>query len=305
MPKRVLKKIHHYTIPYHGNNHHPHTVRHKTLAFYSGLIILVKIIIVGIAALAYPTAAEFSTITTNHIINLSNQARVDNGLPKLKMSETLNQAAMLKAQDMMEDNYFAHTSPDGDRPWQWFKDVQYEYTYAGENLAMNFSQAEDAVDAWMNSPSHRDNILSSHYQDIGVAVVVGELEGDQTTLVVQLFGKSYLPTPSDSFKRTQRVEGEITSGPVEVSGAAEHIEVELKESKKKGWIGQITYYGQRLIFIILVFVAINLLLTIIIRIKVQHKPVIIHCILVLIIASAALLWKAHFIEGLGGALLIY
>ena len=113
--------------------------------------------------LVYPTSAEFSTITTNRIIELTNKERIELNLQELKQSEILNQAAALKLADMFENNYFAHTSPQGTKPWHWFGKANCNYTYAGENLAMNFLEAEDAMSAWMNSPTHRDNIISKNY----------------------------------------------------------------------------------------------------------------------------------------------
>jgi hypothetical protein len=64
----------------------------------------------------------------------------------------------------------------------------YKYRYAGENLARDFSSASSAVDAWMNSPSHRDNILNGNYKDVGIGVVEGNLGGADTTIIVQFFG---------------------------------------------------------------------------------------------------------------------
>jgi hypothetical protein len=94
----------------------------------------------------------------------------------------------MKASDMAEKGYWAHISPSGTQPWYFITQNNYAYRYAGENLARDFSNPESIVKAWLASPSHRDNLLNSKYQDIGVAVVDGTLGGRQTTLVVQLFG---------------------------------------------------------------------------------------------------------------------
>lgn len=303
MPQKILKKIHHYVIPHEGNGYKPHVVRHKNLIAYSALLILVKLLIVGTLFLSYPGKAEFSTITTNRIVELTNRARTEEGLSELRINETLNRAAMLKAQHMISNNYFAHDAPDGSKPWKWFKQVGYEYTYAGENLAMNFSEAEDAVEAWMESPSHRENMLSPNYQDIGVAVVIGELEGSQTTLVVQLFGKSYLET-QNGFAVGSAAVTNAKAGATDVVVAAERVEVKL-ENKESSWRSQLVFYGKRFMLIMMIFVIVNLLLTIVIRIRIQHKPVILHCLLVIGLALGMLLWNAHFVEGVGRVIQLF
>ena len=89
---------------------------------------------------------------------------------------------------MFEKGYWAHNAPDGATPWDFIHGEGYRYTYAGENLARDFSYSKDVVDAWMASPSHRDNLMRPEYQEIGFAVVNGTLNGSETTLVVQMFG---------------------------------------------------------------------------------------------------------------------
>jgi hypothetical protein len=89
---------------------------------------------------------------------------------------------------MYARDYWAHVSPIGTQPWFFITESGYQYRYAGENLARDFSDPDSVVKAWMNSPSHKDNLLSDKYHDIGVAVVDGKLGGQETTLVVQMFG---------------------------------------------------------------------------------------------------------------------
>ncbi len=104
----------------------------------------------------------------------------------------------MKADDMATKGYFAHTSPEGLTPWYWFAQVGYNYTYAGENLAINFNESKDVDTAWLASPTHRANILNSHYTEIGIATAQGMYKGVQATFVVQMFGTpvvfDYKPT---------------------------------------------------------------------------------------------------------------
>ena len=90
---------------------------------------------------------------------------------------------------MFGENYWAHNSPSGKTPWDFIIGAGYKYLYAGENLAKNFSDSDGVVQAWMESPSHRENLMRSQYDEIGFAIVNGRLEGEETTLVVQMFGK--------------------------------------------------------------------------------------------------------------------
>lgn len=128
-------------------------------------------------------------ITIAELLKETNRMRAENGLQILSFSEELSIAANKKAQDMFGRGYWAHNAPDGTTPWVFIKEANYTYAYAGENLAKDFSNSEDVVQAWMESPRHKDNVLSKNYADIGFAVVSGKLNGRETTLVVQMFGK--------------------------------------------------------------------------------------------------------------------
>jgi Cysteine-rich secretory protein family len=90
---------------------------------------------------------------------------------------------------MFNDQYWAHSSPNGTEPWDFIVSSGYVYKVAGENLARDFSNTAEMIEAWMASPTHRANIMNDNYTEIGIAVVDGTLEGFETTLVVQMFGK--------------------------------------------------------------------------------------------------------------------
>lgn len=95
----------------------------------------------------------------------------------------------MKAKDMAENQYFAHTSPTGLTPWYWFTKAGYRFVYAGENLAVNFSESIDVKNAWVASPTHHANLISDKFDEVGIATYQGTYEGQPTTFVVQLFGK--------------------------------------------------------------------------------------------------------------------
>lgn len=175
-------------IPHHGNNHWPLALRHRTLAYVSSFLVLTKIVAISALALA-PSTAELSTITESRMVQLTNDARVKAGLPALAVNSKLAQAAKLKGQDMLKNQYFAHISPTGVTPWFWMQKTGYAYEVAGENLAIDFLDGEDVVTAWLNSPTHKANLLHEEYTQTGIAVVSGEFQQGTSIIVVHMFGK--------------------------------------------------------------------------------------------------------------------
>ncbi len=178
---------------------HPHTHQKAKLLHWHYFIIYILLFMllqvgINLVNLYKPGVLGIeSSITVPQIINDTNIQREKNGLNPLKESKDLDSAAYSKAKDMFAEDYWAHYSPSGKDPWSFILSSGYKFSYAGENLARNFYNSADVVTAWMNSPSHRENILNPHYQDIGIAVVPGTLLGEKTTLVVQMFGTPYSP----------------------------------------------------------------------------------------------------------------
>lgn len=121
------------------------------------------------------------------LANLTNAERTQQQLGILKENDLLTKAAQLKAEDMASKGYFAHTSPEGNSPWYWVRLVGYDYTHAGENLAVNFKNSEDVTRAWMNSPTHRDNIVRPVYTDMGTGIARGVYKGKEVDFIAQLY----------------------------------------------------------------------------------------------------------------------
>jgi uncharacterized YkwD family protein len=105
------------------------------------------------------------------VVDLTNQERVKNGLPALKVDLTLSKMAREKSRDMSANGYFSHTSPTYGSPFDMMKKYGISYSYAGENIAMGQRTPEEVVKAWMNSEGHRKNILSPNFNYIGVGYV--------------------------------------------------------------------------------------------------------------------------------------
>jgi hypothetical protein len=136
------------------------------------------------------------TVLPAVVIDLTNEERADNAAKPLHRNSTLDTAARMKAQHMANNEYFAHYAPDGTTPWHWFDEAGYVYAHAGENLAIHFTDSSEVVEAWMDSPTHRKNIVDAKFTEIGVGTAKGKYEGYETVYVVQLFGTPAVPPPA-------------------------------------------------------------------------------------------------------------
>jgi uncharacterized protein YkwD len=133
-------------------------------------------------------------LTRDAIIILTNNARAVNGLPPLAGNKLLNSIAESRAKDMLEKQYFAHVSPTGQQASDIAQSIGYHYKIIAENIGSgDFYTNQKIVDGWMQSPGHRDNILSTEVQEIGAAVLKGKMKGVETYITVQIFGLQSLP----------------------------------------------------------------------------------------------------------------
>lgn len=195
--------LRHFLFPHESNNQRAKLLHPSSWGLIIGLFTVFQLAINQLTV-SYPKILGYaSQIAPETVIKLTNLKRQENGLLPLQTNPQLTAAAAQKAADMFARNYWAHVSPIGTQPWYFVTQAGYSYRYAGENLARDFSQPEAVVDAWMASPSHRDNLLNSHYQDIGIAVVDGTLDGRDTTLVVQMFGTQLAAAPVAIVKTVQ------------------------------------------------------------------------------------------------------
>lgn len=192
--KRLLAK---FLIPHLGNDHYPHSIRPNFLLFYIAAILTVQLVYNFVTTGEIRVLSFATNIQQTDIVRLTNVQRQAAGVGIVQENALLDQAAAKKAADMFAKDYWAHVSPTGTTPWYFFDQAGYKYVYAGENLARDFDTSAGVMDGWMSSPSHRDNMLSPNYSDIGVAVVNGALLGHETTLVVQFFGRpQFIPVAS-------------------------------------------------------------------------------------------------------------
>ena len=130
---------------------------------------------------------ENSIINKDNVISLINDERIRHNLSPLQESELLDKVAQMKLKNMLEENYFAHTSPEGKDPWYWFFQSGYDFAYAGENLATEFVDVNKQHKAWMESPKHRKNILDEKFTNTGVAVGTKKIKDKEIIVTVEVF----------------------------------------------------------------------------------------------------------------------
>ncbi len=150
--------------------------------------LLTSLSVALICIVLLPAGSAWAAPSASALIDLHNDARANAGLELLRSDGQLTYAAQKKAEDMLANQYFAHTSPAGVTPWSWIKSSDYTYDYAGENLSIDFETTAEAFQAWMDSKSHRDNVLNRNYSEIGIGIVNGTYEERETTIVVVMFG---------------------------------------------------------------------------------------------------------------------
>lgn len=173
-------------VPHRNNQYRPYLVRSSAL-----LVIFLVALVLPLFENLFQTGdilGRTADMSDHSLVEATNQERSEHQLSPLTQNEKLTRAAELKAKDMFSQQYWSHTSDSGTEPWHWFREVEYSYAVAGENLAKNFATAEAVMTAWMNSPEHRKNLLDGRYRDVGFAVEQGKLDDKHTTIVVALYG---------------------------------------------------------------------------------------------------------------------
>ena len=226
----MFKKLWLSFIPTSENDYRPYFLRLWPVV----VLFLVIVGLYGVASIAERSLTHkggyLAAVVSAVLVDLTNFDRAAGGLGGLALNPVLQTAAEMKAADMAGKSYFAHTSPAGVTPWHWFKEAGYAFSYAGENLAVYFTDSADVERAWMNSPGHRANILSPHFTEIGIATAEGYYQGKPTTFVVQMFGTPVVKfkglttgqaplatsSPPVATSTLALVKGEATSTPPEV-----------------------------------------------------------------------------------------
>lgn len=194
----MISFLHNLFVPHAHNNHRSKLLHNSSLVIAVFSLLSISLLFITIHR-SHPDVLGISySISVDDLLQITNADRQQNGLPPLSLNTELTSAAQGKAANMFQDDYWAHFAPDGTSPWDFIKGAGYNYSYAGENLAKGFTSSSDIVQAWMNSPSHRENMLSDKYKDVGFAIQEGNLLGEDTVLVVEEFGAPATPVIVDN-----------------------------------------------------------------------------------------------------------
>ena len=308
-----LKK---YFIPHENNDHKPHFLRIKTVIIILSIVLAVETIFLVPIVEFLSKTNFFASILPYVVVDGTNDQRIQNNIKPLAVNPLLEKAAQLKADDMAEKGYFSHDTPEGFAPWHWLQIAGYDFSYAGENLAVNFFDSKDVVEAWMNSAKHKENILNSNFTEIGIAAVKGMYKGKEAVFVVQFFGTpalakagsetingvAALNSATSSTAKKESAEIKISNPNYEESFVAvdkdgnvlpASVSAEnLPAVKYSSLISRIVTTPRNvfnyLYVVILTIILLSLALKIFIKIKIQHPPLIVNGVILLIIVSSVL-----------------
>ncbi len=225
--KKVTRHLKHLFIPHEHNEYKPHFFREVSVAILIAVSLALFSLSAGSAYVAKATELG-KRVIVSVLIDLTNQNRLAAGLSALRHNSLLDKSSLLKARDMIENNYFSHESPTGVTPWHWFDKVGYSFVYAGENLAVNYFDSESVDKAWLNSPAHKANIMNSRYEEIGISAQNGVYKGSDTIFVVQMFG-----TPLSGVEEEEVIEAPKVIAKIEEKTEVKSLVVVNKSPEQK------------------------------------------------------------------------
>ncbi len=309
-----LKK---HFIPHEGNNHRPHILRDISTRNIVAVVIFLEIFTFLIPVLNHiSTGGGMAAVLPAVLADLTNEQRAEQNLPTLIVSPILNESAQLKANDMATLGYFAHTSPQGLTPWYWLEKVGYNYQYAGENLAVNFTDSKDVTTAWMNSPTHRANIVKENYTEIGTGVASGIYQGKPAVFVAQEYANplpavikhtlSKKPNVADhnvaprvaSAEFTNILGAEVsTPSPVVAESKPQAVAIATIQEQPTLWqklLASPRNTTDIILYIIFAIIAVSLILYILVKMRNHHKDLITNGLVVLAVIFAIFLMNYYF-----------
>lgn len=189
--------------------HRPHNFRalskpkqvakHEHKHYWPYIPVLLLVIATFMISLVQPVQrrgilAYAVDVSSTGLLVATNTQRASNGAGNLQLSQTLSAAAQAKAEDMVARNYWSHNTPEGDEPWKFISSAGYSYLRAGENLAYGFASSDETVSGWMNSQTHRDNLLDTNFTEVGFGYANSpDFNGSgPETVVVAMYGKPHV-----------------------------------------------------------------------------------------------------------------
>ena len=307
-----LKK---HFIPHEGNNHRPHILRNYSIRSIIVIVLFLEFFTFLIPTLTHiNTTGNMAAVLPAVLSMLTNEERQAQDLQTLAVNPILNEAAKMKATDMATLGYFAHTSPEGKTPWYWIEKVGYNYQYAGENLAIDFVDSKDVTEAWMASPTHKENIVKGNYTEVGTGIASGMYEGRETVFVAQVYANPIAkvevqPQPAktetrtnDSFEQVKKIEEApkiaIVEESINVLGVetvtntrnADSVSIPVEPVQQPTFFQKLLASPRNtmnmILFVVFGIIVIALLLYIFIKIKNYHKDLITNGLIVFAVIGA-------------------
>lgn len=280
---KLFSWIHNHFVPNEENGLRPHFLRSENAQTLLILILISQVFFLIFTFVVAPKSKQVAAVIASTLIEQTNIERLKSHINSVTVNEKLTLSAQMKANDMAARGYFSHNTPDGETPWVWFERSGYIYQNAGENLAVNFIESKDVTQAWMNSPTHRDNLLNQKFKEIGIATANGKYKGRDAIFVVQHFGtqpESILarlkeqPVPSDK----QKIATPTTKIP-KVLG----VEITQEVSPKAYIVSLLPKFTHSIQFVIFLLTLVALILAIVIKIRHQHPMLIANGLMIIAI----------------------
>jgi hypothetical protein len=306
MRKPLLHHLHDYFFPHPRNNYRPHLFSDVSVLVLIFVIVVFEAGYLAQTKLVFLNTSFLASVLPGVLADLTNESRAESGVTPVTHNALLDTAAQAAANDMATNSYFAHVSPEGKTPWYWLDQAGYAYSYAGQNLAVNFTDSQNVETAWMASPTHRANIVKPQYTQVGFGTANGMYEGKETTFVVEFFAtpavKSATPANVALVKPTPLKETSTSTSRVTVLGSQTSAPVSPPASaapaETAGWFVSLLASPlstlEIICTILFVVIASSFTIAVFIRGRAQHPSVVIGGAFLLIFISVALLFSAVF-----------
>jgi len=305
----MMKWFKRYFVPHLDNAYRPNFLLGQNMKQFMGIVLGFELLLFVLPALnpvGFINSFNLGAVLPAVLSVLTNEERLEMSLPILIENPLLTHIAQLKAEDMATKGYFAHTSPEGKTPWYWFALAGYQYVYAGENLAVNFSDSKDVTDAWMNSPTHRANIVQGAYTEMGTGIATGVYQGQETIFVAQVYAAPAQQTDSRSFS-SQNPTRPDTDGNLLAVSPVESQEVLGEISKEVETVPTEPTFVEKTLssphqaanvvsYVTLSIVLAALFLNIVIKFDQQHPDLITNGLIVAVIIFAVHLSNDYFVK---------
>ena len=300
-PWKWLKKM---FLPHEGNNHYPHFWKKNSIALFLAFVLLIEVGVFAQSFLNLKNNSYLAAILPAVLEALTNDQRSTNNASPLAENALLKAAAEAKAKDMATRGYFAHNTPEGYLPWYWLDKVGYQYGHAGENLAVNFTDSKDVVDAWMKSPTHRENIVKPIYTETGIGLASGVYEGRPAIFVAQFFGTpKVVAAPVEvpvkkvavAVKPKPVVVTVVSATSSQVAGAETDLKVpsatplQILETSPR-------HVGKGILFALLGFVVSAFLLILLVNGKVHHPKIVVSAAMLVIVLTGSIVFNEKVLK---------